>query len=112
MILTPDGRISLYLDDVIFNPKDLRLALVEASRGSIGSPLDQIALFMCFQYDPESNSYKVAAWKLMRSGGLLTLIVLVAGLGFLWLREIRGRADRPGQELASNAGQPLLGGSK
>jgi protein SCO1/2 len=91
IFLTPKGVISLYMDDVMYEPRDLRLALVEASQGAIGSPLDQIALFVCFQYDPESNSYQPVAWKIMRSGGLLTLLTLASGLGFLWYRDLRQR---------------------
>jgi protein SCO1/2 len=94
--LTPDGRVSMYMDDLVFRGRDLRLALVEASQGRIGSALDQIALFVCFQYDPESNSYVPAAWKIMRSGALLTLLVVVCGLGVLWLREARGRREVAG----------------
>jgi protein SCO1/2 len=86
---TPEGRISLYLNDVAFEPRDVRLGLVEASVGGIGSPLDQFALFFCFQYDPDSNSYVVAAWKLMRAFGLVVLMAVAGGLGLLWLREMR-----------------------
>ena len=107
LFLTPDGRVSLYMDDVVFAARDLRLALVEASQGEIGSPLDQFALFTCFQYDPEANSYKVAAWKIMRSGGMLTLMLLVGGLGMLWLRELRRHAADAEMDLK----RPAIGGA-
>ena len=100
----PDGRISMYMDDVVFKPKDLRLALVEASQGAIGSPLDQLALFLCFQYDPDSSSYKVAAWKVMRSGAMLTLMTLAGGLAMLWWREARGKMTHRASRLAAVAG--------
>lgn len=90
---TPDGRVSLYMDDVVFKPQDLRFALVEASEGGIGSALDSFALFMCFQYDPEAGGYKVVAWKVMRSGGLLTLMVLLGGLALLWHKDLRSRME-------------------
>lgn len=108
IFLTPDGTISLYMDDVVYEPRDLRLALVEASEGGIGSALDQIALFMCFQYDPDAGSYRVVAWKVMRSGGMLTLMLLVSGLGLLWRRELRARAvpDRPEPAPSAEAPAP------
>ncbi len=83
MFLTPDGRISKYMNDVKFASQDLRFALVEASEGKIGSALDKILLFNCFQYDPGRNSYTPSAWKLMRTGAVLMIIMLVLGIAVL-----------------------------
>lgn len=83
MFMTPDGRISKYMNDVQFAGKDLRFALIEASEGRIGTTLDKLLLFNCFKYDPERNSYTPSAWKLMRSGGVLMLIFLFGGLAVL-----------------------------
>jgi protein SCO1/2 len=83
MFITPDGRISKYMNDVQFKGQDLRFALIEASEGRIGTLLDTMLLFNCFQYDPDSNSYSPAAWKLMRAGGVLMLVVLGGGLAVL-----------------------------
>ena len=83
MFMTPDGRISKYMNDVQFRGQDLRFALIEASEGRIGTAIDRLLLFNCFQYDPESNSYTPTAWKLMRSGAVLMLIVLGGGLAVL-----------------------------
>ncbi|MCP3902745.1 MAG: SCO family protein [Planctomycetes bacterium] len=80
MFVTRDGRLSLYINDLLFEPRDLRLALVEASEGTIGSPMDKFLLFMCYQYDPDANSYAMSAVKLMRFGGILTLIAIVVGI--------------------------------
>ena len=90
VICTPDGKISQYMKGVIYDPKTLRLLLVDASSGKIGSPLDQFAL-LCFHYDPEEGSYAWAASRLMRLGGILTVIVLAAFIFPLWLR---GNAKR------------------
>ena len=83
MFLTPDGRISKYMNDVKFESQDLRFALVEASEGKIGSALDKILLFNCFQYDPGRNSYTPSAWKLMRTAAVLMIITLALGLAVL-----------------------------
>lgn len=82
-IITPDGRISRYFNDVMFQPRDLRLALIEASEGRIGSPIEKFLLFTCFAYDPERGSYVASAWKVMRSSGIVTIVVIV--LGVVWL---------------------------
>jgi protein SCO1/2 len=80
-ILTPRGRIARYFVGGAFPPRDLRLALVEASEGEIGKPMDRI-LLMCFSYDPESGKYSVAILRVVRAGGILTML----GLGAFWAR--------------------------
>ena len=85
-ILTPDGKVSRYLQGITFNTTEIRLALVEASDGVIGSPIDFITLF-CLQYDPETNEYVAHAANLMRLGGALTVVVLGIALYALWRRE-------------------------
>lgn len=86
IFLTPQGRISKYMNDVLFQPRDLRLAIVEASQGRVGSRLDRFMLFTCFTYDPHANSYTLSALKLMRFGGFLTVLALSFGLLLLRLR--------------------------
>jgi len=87
VVLTPGGRISHYFYGVEFPPKDLRLALVEASDERIGSVVDQLILF-CFHYDPATGRYSRLALNAVRAGGVLTLVAL--GL-FIWLALRRDR---------------------
>ena len=86
IILTPEGRISRYLYGVKFAPKDLRLALVEASDRKIGSPIDQV-LLLCYHYDPAAGKYTASVMNFVRAGGVLTILALaVFGLA-MWRRE-------------------------
>jgi protein SCO1/2 len=89
-ILTPEGRLSRFLSGVMFDSRTLRLSLLEASEGKIGSPLDQFVLF-CFHYDETSGRYAPAARRIMQAGGALTVIVVGALLLTFWLREARRR---------------------
>jgi protein SCO1/2 len=75
MLLTPDGRISRYFYGVEFPGRDLRLGLVDASQGKIGTPVDKMLLF-CFQYDPSSARYSATILGIMR----LLAVGVVAGL--------------------------------
>jgi protein SCO1/2 len=93
VVLTPAGRISHYFFGVEFAPRDLRLALVEASGEHIGSLVDQLLLF-CFHYDPATGRYSRLALNAVRAGGVLTLAVLVAFV-VLMLRRDAKRARRP-----------------
>ena len=90
MILTPDGKIARYFYGISYPPRDLRLALVEASEGKIGSPVDQVLLF-CFHYDPMTGRYALAIMSLIRLGGVLTLGLLGLFLGRGWWRDWRTR---------------------
>ncbi|HEX6851915.1 MAG TPA: SCO family protein [Candidatus Polarisedimenticolaceae bacterium] len=91
LVLTPEGRVSKYLYGVKFEPATLRLALVEASEGRIGSALDQLILY-CYHYDPSTGTYAPAALKIMRFGAILTTLVLAVVLGSFWAREFRRRS--------------------
>lgn len=90
ILCTPDGRISRYLYGVRYEPNNLRLGLIEASEGRIGSTLDRIILW-CHVYDPDAKGYVVFALRLMKLGGLVTLVVLFGGLSWLWIREAQRR---------------------
>lgn len=80
MVLTPDGTLARYLYGVDYAPRDLKLALVEASDGRIGSVVDELLLF-CFHYDPVHGRYSAAVLNVVRLLALLT----VAALGvFIW----------------------------
>jgi protein SCO1/2 len=86
MILTPEGKLSRYLYGVQFKPRDLRLALTEASAGKTGGAVDRLLLF-CFHYDPQARSYVLFATNIMRAGGVAVVLVLGGVLMSLWRKE-------------------------
>jgi protein SCO1/2 len=89
MILTPSGEISQYFTGIEFSPWDVRLSLIEASRGEVGTAIDHLLLY-CFRFDPLQGKYTWAVIGLLRVGGALTLLGLVAMYAFLvWRRPRR-----------------------
>ncbi len=68
-VATPDGVLSRYFYGIEYAPRDLRLALVEASQGKIGSAVDQILLY-CYHYDPKAGKYSAAVMNVVRLGGV------------------------------------------
>ncbi|HET6372172.1 MAG TPA: SCO family protein, partial [Candidatus Polarisedimenticolia bacterium] len=101
MILTPEGRLSRYLLGIEFAPKDLRLALVEASAGKIGSVRDRL-LLLCFKYDPATGRYGAVAYTLVRAGGVLTVACLAVFLVIMLRRDARrARRDSAGPGVAA-----------
>jgi len=88
MILTPDGRISRYFYGVEYPGMSMRLGLVDASAGKIGSPIDHVLLF-CYHYDPSSARYSASILRIIRLGGILTIIAILGGILISRRREIR-----------------------
>jgi protein SCO1/2 len=82
MVLTPDGRISRYFYGVVYPSRDLKLGLIDASSGKIGSVADQVLLF-CYHYDPHTGKYGLLISRVLQLGGIVT--VLVGGVFLIFL---------------------------
>jgi len=79
-VLTPDGVISRYLYGIDYPPRDLKLALLEASDGKTGSFGDRI-LLRCFHYDPTTRRYGLFVARFMQVGGALIFIIVLVVVG-------------------------------
>lgn len=95
MIATPDGRLARYFYGIEYAPKDLRLGLVEASDGKIGSPVDQLLLY-CYHYDPASGKYGLMVMNLMMAGGVLTMMGMIAMFIVFRRRDLLARRTNAG----------------
>jgi protein SCO1 len=93
VVATPGGVVSHYLYGVEYAPRDLKLALVEASGGKLGSPVDRLMLF-CFMYDPATGRYSRIALGAVRAGGAATVLLLIGGVALLLRREAGRRRAR------------------
>jgi protein SCO1/2 len=96
IVLTPQGKIARYLLNFDYGPRDLRLGLVEAAAGRIGSVVDQV-LLRCYHYDPVAGKYDVAILNIVRGVGALTTLVI----GMIIIRLFRG--ERKMQPLTTKA---------
>ena len=83
-LVTPEGKLAQYYMGVEYSPKDLRLGLVEASHGKIGSPVDNILTY-CYHYDPGTNKHALIVARVVQLGGLVTMVSL-GGFMFLMFR--------------------------
>ncbi len=99
MVLTPDGRISRYFYGVEYPGRDMRLGLVEASAGKIGTPIDHVLLF-CYQYDPSTATYSTAILRIVRLGGVLTILCIVGGILIFRRRDARSQQTKLRQPLS------------
>jgi len=95
MVMTPEGRLSRYFYGLAYPPRDVRLALVEAGEGKIGSTVDEILLF-CFHYDPVTGKYAVTILNVVRALGALSALAIALMIIIFARREKYG-ATRPGE---------------
>ena len=99
-VLTPEGRLSKYFYGIEYSARDLRLGLVEASAGKIGSAVDEILLF-CFHYDPETGKYGVVIMNVVRLAGVATVLLLGGFIAVMLRRDRRRRFVMLGTRRAS-----------
>lgn len=90
MVLTPDGTLSRYFYGIEYAPRDLKLGLVEASAGRVGSVVDQLLLY-CYHYDPETGKYGVAIMNITRILGTATVLAIVTFMVIMLRQERRKR---------------------
>lgn len=107
-VLSPAGKISNYMYGKFgstYNEKQMRLAIMDASEGKVGSVFDKI-LWACYHYDPTRGTWTVQAMTVMRIGGALTaasLGALVIGLAWQRRRRVSAAAGRVGVAGAAGA---------
>ena len=86
-----------------YPPSNVRLGLVDASAGKIGTPVDHLLLF-CYQYDPTKARYSATILTVIRMCGVVTLFCMVLGFVIFRRREHRG-----GQNVSSGQDLPTQG---
>lgn len=93
VVTTPDFKISRYLYGIEYGATDFRMALLEAADGKISPSVGDRLMLTCYSFDPVKRKYSLVAWRVMRLGGILAGILVVALLAVLWLRERKKRAQ-------------------
>jgi len=102
MVLTPEGKLSRYFYGIEYAPKDVRLSLIEASAGKIGSPVDAVLLY-CFHYDPMTGKYAPVVMNIMRLCGVVTVIGVVAMIALLRPRWARAQVKQKDVKIGGTA---------
>jgi protein SCO1/2 len=81
--VSPKGKLTRYLYNLSFEPETLKLSLIEASDGTIGTPFDQFTLW-CYHYDPLENRYSADARKLLSFAAGACVLVVLGGVAPFW----------------------------
>jgi protein SCO1/2 len=90
LVMTADGRVSRILSSLALNPRDLRLALVEAGARRIGTFRDRLTL-LCYGFDAAHGVYTPAIARMLKLFAALTVIGV---LGSIAVFERRRRMTR------------------
>jgi protein SCO1/2 len=98
MLLTPDGKVSRYFYGIEYSPRDLRMGIIDASQGKVGSPVEKIILF-CYQYDPTTGKYSLAILRVVQLSSAFTVLLVGGFMVLQFYREKRARSLRKREEV-------------
>jgi protein SCO1/2 len=87
-VVDAQGRVRRVLSPLGLNGADLRLAIVDAGRGAVGTLADRIHL-LCYGYDPVKGIYTERITSMLAVAAGLTLVLLFGGISLMALRERR-----------------------
>jgi|TARA_R110002050_G_scaffold92358_1_gene193298 protein SCO1 len=79
MVISPDGKITRYLNGIYFLPFEFKMAIIEANKGQSGPTINKILQF-CYSYDPVGQTYVLNVTKV--AGSIILFFALVI---FLYL---------------------------
>ena len=74
IVVSPDEKITRYLNGLYFLPFEWKMAIVEASKGQSGPTLNKVLRF-CYSYDPQGQTYVLNVTKV--SGTIIMFFALV-----------------------------------
>jgi protein SCO1/2 len=97
IVLSPEGKITRYLNGIEQLPFDVKMALLESAQGKVGPTIAKTLLY-CFAYDPKGKTY-VFKWEKV-AGVVMTAIMLL----FLFYL-IRSSRRENQQENSSHKGE-------
>lgn len=98
-ILTSDGTISRYFYGNDYPSEQLRMSLVEAGRGQVGSYVEQVLIGLCYHYDGYAGKYTPRYMMIMQIGGAITVLIVFGILGRLWIRDAMGKGKHGGPRM-------------
>lgn len=85
MFATTNGRMSKYLSGIDYQPRDVRLALIQSSSNHIGTLTDMVIIYCC-NYSPTQGRYTVSILRILGLAGVASMLAL-AGMLYLLTRK-------------------------
>jgi protein SCO1/2 len=78
-VVDREGRVTRVLSGLGLDGADLRLALVDAGKGSIGTLADRVRL-LCYGYDPVRGIYSERITTFLEAGSGITVVMLLGSV--------------------------------
>ena len=91
IIISPEGKITRYLYGTSFLPRDLSMAVYEASQGRAGKSVGKLLLY-CFSYDPEGRKY---VFNILKVAGTVTILFAITFIVYLNVSNRKFQKKRP-----------------
>jgi protein SCO1/2 len=88
MILTPGGKVARYFPGIEYPPREVRLALIEASQERVGSLADRVFL-LCFHYNPATGKYGLLITRAIQIAGIGTVLAIASYILWMLRRDFR-----------------------
>jgi len=106
MAISPQGKLTRYIYGYDYPVQDLKLTLLDASKGTIADSIGDRLLHFCYRYDPLAGSYSLVAFRVMQVGALAGATLLAIIIGLLFLGESKRRKMRLAQDKSSTDSNP------
>ncbi|WP_146072009.1 SCO family protein [Bryocella elongata] len=87
LFATAEGKLSKYLSGIEYQPRDVRLALLDAGEKKISNPVDLFILYCC-SYNPAQGAYTVSVLHVLGLAAACSLAAVI-GMVFLLMRKPR-----------------------
>jgi protein SCO1/2 len=85
MILSPEGKITRYMNGIYFLPFELKMSLVDAADGKSAPTINRVLLF-CYSYDPAGQNY---VFNVTKVSGVIIIFLGLTLFAVLVLRRKR-----------------------
>lgn len=86
ILLSPEGKITRYINGTAFLPFDVKMAVLEASHGTVSPTIANVLKF-CFSYDPAGHTYALNVTRI--SLALILVLAAVFAVVFLILPRMK-----------------------
>ncbi|MBN1634189.1 MAG: SCO family protein [Ignavibacteria bacterium] len=94
-VISPEGKITRYLYGIDFLPFDVKMALIEASQGKVGTTIAKIVK-MCYSYDPEGRKYTLNVTRIAGASILFAISIFAIVLFITKKKKNKSKKEESG----------------